>query len=316
MRESKRTLIVFVVLAAVICVAYLAWGQINTATAIYDAVVGGEGMDVLLSNDEDFTPSGESRALLEPSEAERGEWLAVNTPEEGYIAADGGETELYYRFYDSGSDTTVVLLHSYCKDGDAVAVFAPYWSEKGYNLLIPDLRGHGKSGGQPSLGFYEPDDLKLVVDASCPGDRLILHGQGLGAVTALIFSTYDGYGIDLIVAESAFTDLDSFAGYEIKRHFSLPRFPIMLALEQVVNSRMGSQIAEIHPHNIVQVADTPCLFVTGADAEFVPAYMTQELYDSSAADRKELLSVPGAGYLMAWAVDRQGYEAAIEGMLD
>lgn len=316
MKESKRTLIVFVVFAAVMCVGYLAWGQMNTAGTIYNAAIEGEGMDALLSSDEDFTPSGESLALLEETEAKRDRWLEENMPEEGYITADDGETELYCRFYDNGSDTTVVLLHAYYKDGDAVAVFAPFWSEKGYNLLIPDLRGHGDSGGFTSLGYYEPDDLAAVIDASCPGDRLILHGQGLGAATALMFSLSDGYEIDLIVAESSFTDLDSFAEYQIKRQFSLPSFPIMLALKQVVNSRMGFQISEIHPHNIVQVVDTPCLFVTGADAEFVPAYMSEELYEGSAAGEKKLLSVSGAGYLMAWAVDRQGYEDAIEEMLN
>ena len=67
---------------------------------------------------------------------------------------------------------------------------SPFFAEQGCNLLLPDARNHGESGGTFSgFGALEADDLLCWldwIDRELDGQTVILYGAGMGAVTALL----------------------------------------------------------------------------------------------------------------------------------
>lgn len=67
---------------------------------------------------------------------------------------------LYGCYIDQGSSTYVIMVHGYRGDGASIISPIKNFKKQGYNLLIPDLRGHGFSDGD-YIGMGWDDRLVL-----------------------------------------------------------------------------------------------------------------------------------------------------------
>jgi pimeloyl-ACP methyl ester carboxylesterase len=80
-----------------------------------------------------------------------------------------------------------VLVHGYADAKVGAIAWALPWFALGFNLLVPDLRAHGESGGTMSTaGYFEREDLRQVLDelrAARPREtsQIVLFGVSLGA---------------------------------------------------------------------------------------------------------------------------------------
>ena len=95
--------------------------------------------------------------------------------------------------YDQGGKETVVYLHNIGSAAGEDFYYAPWYWEKGYNILMPDNRAHGESEGNcASYGVYEGKDvnqwLQLICEKYGEDSRIIVHGDILGAAAALMAS--------------------------------------------------------------------------------------------------------------------------------
>ena len=72
-------------------------------------------------------------------------WLDENT-ESLYIEARDG-IKLHGYFLKQESSVYMIMVHGYKGDGASIIDPIRHMEKKGYNLLVPDLRGHGKSEG-------------------------------------------------------------------------------------------------------------------------------------------------------------------------
>ena len=79
---------------------------------------------------------------------------------------------------------------------------------RGYNVLMIDYRGFGRSDGKPSLdGIVDDAAAALAYLRTRPdvdSTRLIVFGQSIGGVTALRLLARDPNGVRLGVIDSAF----------------------------------------------------------------------------------------------------------------
>jgi acylglycerol lipase len=84
----------------------------------------------------------------------------------------------------------VVLLHGIGMHGAPYGAVAPYFTDRGYVLIVPDLRGHGQSSGQrgnlPELDVLRCDLVRVLdhVAARYPGAGIILMGESMGGLLA------------------------------------------------------------------------------------------------------------------------------------
>lgn len=143
-----------------------------------------------------LTPDGNVRINAETAGKEVGKEYDVGL--NGYI---------YYA--NEKSDKWVILVHGYMMNGKLIAnSLAEMYIAKGYNVLAPDLRGFGKSGGSVAMGYLESldiwdwltyinDDNNLAI-----GDRVasevIIHGVSLGGATTLQLWSQKDMGRDLV----------------------------------------------------------------------------------------------------------------------
>ncbi|GGI67174.1 alpha/beta hydrolase [Shewanella gelidii] len=113
-------------------------------------------------------------------------FLADNIEETGYLSRD--KTELFYRYIQGHSDISIVLLHGSGSEGRYLIPLAHKLNSLlDISVVIPDLRGHGRSMGQQPgdvhyLGQFEHDleDLLLHLKSSKPDNVFLLGGHSSG----------------------------------------------------------------------------------------------------------------------------------------
>ena len=97
---------------------------------------------------------------------------------------DTSETELFYTDRVNGS-RPIVMLHGTTGWGQSFDPLVP-WLEKGHRLLIPDLRGHGRSehvaGGYRVVDFAK--DIVAMLE-QLVAEPAVLLGHSLGGLVAI-----------------------------------------------------------------------------------------------------------------------------------
>jgi uncharacterized protein len=122
-------------------------------------------------------------------------WLNNQSLEELEIhSADGLRLRGYYLKAEPNTLKTAILAHGYCSRGKDMAEYCRLFCEKlGYNILIPDDRGHGLSDGNYiGMGWPDRKDYLLWIDAVIrkTGSQtpIILYGVSMGGATVLMLS--------------------------------------------------------------------------------------------------------------------------------
>lgn len=98
---------------------------------------------------------------------------------------------------------TVVLVHGFTNwsRSPRIYAFAQLLAQR-FHVVVPDLRGHGHSGGTCSMGRHEPFDVDAAVKAAPPDVPVVTVGVSLGGAVALIHAGAFG-GVAGTVAVSA-----------------------------------------------------------------------------------------------------------------
>ncbi|MGJ7916668.1 alpha/beta fold hydrolase [Massilia sp. LXY-6] len=80
---------------------------------------------------------------------------------------------------------TIVFLHGAQNDHSVWALQSRYFAHHGYNVLAPDLPGHGRSGGTALTTVEAMADWLLALLDAAGSRRALLAGHSMGSLIAL-----------------------------------------------------------------------------------------------------------------------------------
>ncbi|MEY8332307.1 alpha/beta hydrolase [Lachnospiraceae bacterium 47-T17] len=251
------------------------------------------------------------------------EWLAQAQGQKlKKQTADGYELVATEFFAKEESHKWVLLLHGYTGWKEELYPFAYWYYEQGYHVLVPDLRAQGESGGDfIGMGWTDSADCGLWLDYILSRDKeadIVLHGQSMGASTALIMSGTElqrtlgeaGAHIRAVISDCAYTDAYEMFGDKITEWFGLPPFPFVDSACLMLRLRGGYDLRKASALDGVKTSRVPTLFIHGKNDALIDVGMAYELYDAAACE-KELLIVEGAGHAQSQDKDPEGYYGAI-----
>ncbi|MDO5601934.1 MAG: alpha/beta hydrolase [Oscillospiraceae bacterium] len=250
-------------------------------------------------------------------------WLETMGPETIHITSKDG-LGLTGHFLPAAvpTDKTILAIHGYRSNGrKEYAVFARFYHELGYNLLMPDDRAHGESEGRYiGFGWLDREDCKQWIawlkQRFGPDAQVLLHGISMGAATVLMAA---GDGLDPavkgVIADCSYSGVwDEFA-YQAKHSFHIPCFPVLSLANLISRAIAGYDYKTASVKEQTKKIKVPVLFIHGTKDTYVPTAMVHELFAACRAP-KHLLLVNGAVHADSYLTDTPAYEAAVAAHLE
>ncbi len=236
--------------------------------------------------------------------------------------------QLYGRWYFQDKNApSAVLMHGW--HGTAIRDFCGGANElldMGFNVMLPDQRGHGKSGGGSlSFGIFERYDCRdwahfvsdklqaAVPDPAGGGIRkppLYLYGISMGAATVLMASSLDlPANTKGIVADCPYSSPADII-VKVASDMNIPALVSYKMASFAASCRAGFDLDETTAAIEAAKSDLPMLIIHGGDDRFVPCVMSEEIAAAAKNCRREVF--PGAGHGVSYRTDRDRYVKLIK----
>jgi fermentation-respiration switch protein FrsA (DUF1100 family) len=267
--------------------------------------------------------TGESSAAAASGAAETPTYWIDDQPYETVHlrSRDGLDLVAYWLPSKTPNADTVILAHGYSSRARHMSAFAQLFSEElGMNVLMPDARGHGDSGGA-YIGFGWPERLDYLdwidwVNGRVGTQRsVVLHGVSMGGATVMMVSGESlPPNVKAIVEDCGYTSAEEELGYQVRKMYGVTDPAVLRDTSRLTKRRAGYSFEEASALEQVKKSVTPTLFIHGEADTFVPYEMVSRLYAACSAE-KALFTVPGAAHAMSFFTDPAGYRGQIRRFL-
>lgn len=232
--------------------------------------------------------------------------------EEVWITSFDG-LRLYAKYYEYAPGAPLELMfHGYRGSGERdLCGGVQRCFDLGRNVLIVDQRASAHSDGNViTFGINEHRDalawLDYAVKRFGPEQKIILTGISMGASTVLLCAQYDlPENVVCILGDCGFTSareiiMDVIRGMKLPAKLLYP----FVKLGAKLFGRFDPD--ETSALEAVKKAKVPIIFIHGAADDFVPAHMSQAMYEVCPSV-KHLVMVPDAGHGAAFLLGREQY---------
>ena len=224
---------------------------------------------------------------------------------------------------DEGDHRYAICVHGYSDTSESVGQYAQHYRDHyGMNVLLPDLRGHGKSEGTyVGYGYHDRLDMIIWIDEILQRDPqalIILHGISMGAATVMMTTGEKlPSNVKACIEDAGYsTAIDEFI--EVYNNLEdkppVPPEILMPSLRAIGLFRAGYDLEKASPLDAVRRSKTPTLFIHGEADTFIPCSMMNTLFEAAVCEKMCML-VPGAAHVMSVVVDPEGYWNKVDSFL-
>ena len=279
--------------------------------------------DIVFNSEETKSEENLSQSQTSGENAEEDlRWfLNDSNYEDVYIKSNDGLKLHGYKIKNkNNTNKWVITVHGYTSEGKLMSNFAKNFYDMGYNLLVPDLRGHGMSEGT-YIGMGWDDRLDIINWIKFLNDNekdniIILHGISMGGATVMMTSGEElPSNLKLIIEDCGYTSVWDQFSYQLKVLFKLPVFPFMNVASLVCKIRAGYFLGTASSIKQLAKAKVPMLFIHGDKDDFVPFYMLDEVYNAANC-KKEKLVIKGAGHAKSATVNPKKYWETVKDFIN
>ncbi len=217
-----------------------------------------------------------------------------------FAAADGTRLHGLLLLAEGERHGTVVFCHGNAANLSLHLADVRWLPRAGFDVLLFDYRGYGKSEGAPSREGLVSDAL-AAIDFALARDpeRTVVFGHSLGGALAIL-AVAERPRVKALVVES---------GFPRWRDAARAQAP---ALSWLVPWLVSPGLDPIDA--IARIAPRPVLVVHGDDDAIVPLALGRELFDA-AAEPKRFHVARGSGHATPWRKDGADFERLVADFL-
>lgn len=188
----------------------------------------------------------------------------------------------------ANSNKTVIFAHGYKDTRDLSKIhalaLAKSIAQEGYNVMLFDFRNSGESGGKvTSVGLFETYDMVSAIEyakVNKKSEKISLLGWSMGAAVSIMAGAESPY-VDTIIADSSFSDLNTYLQTNLPVWSNLPGFPFtveIMALFPIIE-RMDPK--KVSPYKVVNSIGNKKLFlIHSKDDKSIPYENSLQIYNS------------------------------------
>ncbi|MBC1474598.1 alpha/beta hydrolase [Listeria grandensis] len=225
------------------------------------------------------------------------------------------------------SNKTVILIHGFSSQPNFMGAWAKVYYDLGYNILTPEMRGHGTSPDkQRSLGWKDKDDIaqwaKLLNEKTGADSEIILSGLSMGASIAMMSSTATELpqNVKAIIEDCGYTSIAEQVKFLINDKLGFlndeTRALVYHKLNDLLLERQGFKMEEGSAIDQIKQSKIPLLVIHGDSDTAVPTSMAKAIYEASPAPQKDILLVPSASHPEAILFDLPQYKQKVASFLE
>jgi len=214
-----------------------------------------------------------------------------------------------------------LCVHGYHDTYESMGAIARWYHDKGWNVLLPDQRGHGSSeGAYVGWGYDERLDVvgwATYIARKDPEAEIVLHGVSMGAASVLMAAGGPvPRQVRAAVSDCSYTSIEAEMRYLLSHWedkpagLPIPAGLLFSALRKTALRRAGYDLRDAAPIQAVARSKTPTLFIHGVEDDFVPASMMGKLYQAARCP-KGFLWMPGAGHAASVGTDPALYWTSV-----
>ncbi len=218
-----------------------------------------------------------------------------------------------------------ICVHGHnCNGPDECSHLLPFYrNTMGFNYLLPDLRGHGRSDGK-LIGFGALDykDIKLWVDYLVErfGEdiEIVLHGISMGAATVMLVNNNNPQKqVKVIVEDCGYTDAFEQVSKKMKDMGLNHTSDFFTEITNIYcrNISKYDLKKDATPLGTMKNAANPVIFIHGEKDALVPFEMCKRLYDACPTD-KEMFAVPGAEHAYSYYDAKDEYDRKVKAFIE
>lgn len=213
----------------------------------------------------------------------------------------------------------VILVHGFRKGKEDMGDYAKFYYDEGYDILMPDSRGHGDSEGDYyGYGWHDRLDILVWIDRLIEEygeEHIVLHGNSAGAATVLITSGETlPTEVKAIIADSGYSTMKEELAHQLKYIYGLPGFPLLDITSVITKVRAGYFFGDVSAVKQVEHNKLPLFIIHGDADDLVPTWMGEEIYDVASGD-KQLWIVPNVGHIDAYKMETVEFERRLKEFL-
>ena len=318
---AKNSVIIFWITAIVLVLLFVGRWVVAIANGYFGSFVQVDASaSQAVDNMKGLYPGEEERDGLLPLQRAWDLFTSSRLRDEIAVTAEDG-TELHGYLYNEGSDVTVVVLPRFYNDGTADFLPGVFLNElTGCNILLPDPRMHGGSGGDYfTYGLTEQYDIPLWLDwaeKNLGPQTFILWGEGTGANTLLMAAVHGLLpdNVAFIAAESPYASLHELAKNQIARWYTVPAFPFLNAIEiKAAHSGAAFRVKDIDMSAILGESgaspDFPALFLRSDYDTYIRPEWSQAVEEAWPGD-SEVIS-GGGSHGTVYAAEQETIDALL-----
>lgn len=220
---------------------------------------------------------------------------------------------------DEGRTKVSIICHGHTANRYACLKYADLFYKRGFHIVVFDERHFGRSDAPYStLGQNEAKDLveiiRLVRQTFGEDAYIALHGESMGAATALLVLQYEK--VDIVVADCPFSDTEMLFKEWIANNLkNVPPMLLIPFIELYGKIRFRYNVKKTSPIEAVRNSDVPICFMHGDSDGLIHHHHSERMYEVSKNPLSELHLFKGADHAMSIVSDRQGYEALLNAFL-
>lgn len=228
---------------------------------------------------------------------------------------------------DTQTHRWAICVHGYHDTHEAMGAIGLHYHQEGWNVLMPDQRGHGESEGD-YVGWGYDERLDLVgwinyILRRDPQAEILLHGVSMGAATVLMATGGAlPQQVKAAVADCSYTSIEAQMHHLLTHHrdqylnapVPVPTSTLFSMLRKTTLRRAGFDLRDAAPIQAVAQSKTPTLFIHGVEDDFVPSSMMGKLYQAAKCP-KSFLWMPDAAHADSVGINPRLYWTAVDTFL-
>lgn len=235
-----------------------------------------------------------------------------------FISSDGEKLSGWYLAAHQ-KQITIVMTHGLFRSRYEMLARGIDFYRQGYDVLLYDLRRHGKSSGEFStIGWKERNDVIAATSFArqhAPQNRLVLMGVSMGAAATLMAAP-DIPDVSAIIAESSYLSFPDVVRHHINL-LGIPSFPLGDLIIWSIGVRMNFFPGDADVAAAVKKISCPIFFIGAEKDRRMPTdTVLKPLFNAANNTQKELYVVPEAGHGHAYATASTEYRNRVIAFLD